>query len=249
MAGNANDDGVAIGFVILFIVLLLVAGLFYYMQIRHTIPAKVVPVSSGTCTCSDITDLENRLNVANAAIAEYQNGIQDVNDHDATVGKPTMYNEVTYAEERANVQIAINAVLPRGAPTGTGDTTTDCETVVKADTPCLQGSVQTHENVHSANCQNIKQQLKDAGKLNDFTNYKDSMTMVEYWNDEIAGYQAEIAYINTNLATAKADASCKWACDVDHKTYDSDPECERSCRPTLGSNIDVGLRCRETAPA
>jgi hypothetical protein len=248
MKGNANEDGVGILLVIAILVTIIAIVAIVFAVLAATQAHKAaadVPVAAGTCTCKDTKDLENRQKVVNAAIAEYQNGIADVTAHDAEVGKPTMFNEGTWDEEQANVLIAIKAVLPTGAHTGHGDTTTDCGTVVNADTPCLQGSIQTHENVHRATCQRVIRQLSDAGKGDRFQNFKESMTMVDVWKDEIAGYNAETEYITRNLATAKSDTSCRWECDVDHKSYDSHEECERSCRPKLGSNIRLGFRCSQ----
>jgi hypothetical protein len=247
MKGKPDDDaGIAliIAIIVTIIAIVAIIGAIVSMNQAHKASADV-PVATGTCTCKDVKDLENRQKVVNAAIAEYQLGIADVNAHDAKVGSPTMYNEGTWNEEQANVLTAIQGALPKGAHTGHGDTTTDCGTTVTADTPCLQGSFQTHENVHRATCQRVIGQLSDAGKGSRFQNFKESMTMVDVWNDEIAGYNAETDYISKNLARAKSDTSCKWVCDVDHKSYDSQEVCERSCRPTLGSNIKVGLRCTQ----
>ncbi len=247
MKGSTNDDaGIALIIAIIVTIIAIAAIIGAIVSMNQAAKAGVdVPVKEGTCGCKDIKDLENRLAVVNAAIAEYQLGIGDVNAHDAKTGKTTMYNEGTYAEEQENVKIAMQEVFKKGSRTGKGDTTSDCGTTVTADTPCLQGSFQAHENVHRATCQRVIGQLSDAGRGSAFQNFRTSMTMVDMWNDEIAGYNAEIAYINRNLATAKNDKTCKWECDVDHKTYDSQEVCERSCRPTLGSNIKVGLRCTQ----
>jgi hypothetical protein len=249
MAGHSDNDGVALLWIILFIVFVLIVASGLYLLTKHTIPTKTVSVPGGMCTCADIPDLKNRLNEVNAAIEEYKAAIQDVNAHDATTGKPTMFNMGTYSDEKANLQTIVQSVHTPGTHSGTGETKSDCETTVTADTACIRGSLQTHENVHVPTCEKIKQKLVNAGTYNALTtDYKTSMTMVEYFNDEIAGYQAEIPYINTNLEKAKTDASCKWACDVDHKTYDSASECEGSCRPTLGSVIKpFGHRCEQTA--
>lgn len=248
MRGTSNEDaGIALIIAIIVTIIAIVAIIGAIVSMNQAGKAGVdVPVQEGACTCKDVKDLENRLNVAKAAIAEYQLGINDVNAHDAKVGKPTMYNEGTWKEEQENVKIAMQAVFVKGSRTGKGDTTTDCGTSVTADTPCLRGSFQTHENVHRATCQRVTGELKASGKGGAFQNFKESMKMVDVWNDEIAGYNAEIAYISKNLAKAKSDTSCKWECDVDHKTYDSQEVCERSCRPTLGSNVKLGLRCTQT---
>ena len=87
-----------------------------------------------------------------------------------------MYNEDTFTEEQANVQIAINGAHIKGTRSGSGDTGTDCGTKVDAPTACLKGSFQAHENVHASTCQRMKSQ----NKLSWNANYKDSMTMIEY---------------------------------------------------------------------
>jgi hypothetical protein len=98
---------------------------------------------------------------------------------------------------------------------------------VNAPTACLQGSFQTHENVHAATCQRIKGQKSLSWNVN----YKDTMTMIEYWNDEIAGYQAEIAYLNAEIASAPAKGGCvQYECKKGSGVfYDSAPKCTANC--------------------
>lgn len=227
MRSYVNEDGLIPLLVAILLVALVLGGLYYVYGNQK----QVVPVASGKCTCNDIPDLKNRINEVNAAIGEYQAAIGDVQSHDAGTGKPTMYNEGTFNEEKANVQIAINGAHTQGTRSGSGDTGTDCGTTVKAATPCLEGSFQSHENVHAATCQRIKGQLKSGDKLSWTTNYKDSMTMVEYWNDEIAGYQAEIPYLNQEIARAKSDPGClQYECKKGSGTfYDDAVECTRNC--------------------
>lgn len=241
------EEGLALPFIALLVVLaiLVCAGVVLYIQ--HGNATTVVPVASGTCSCADVADLENRLGEANAAIAEYQAAISEVQAMDAKAGKKTMYSDELYTYEQENVQLAINSAHITGARTGTGDTDTACETKVSAPTPCLTGSLQSHENVHSSTCQRVKQGLGD--KYSPLTtDYRNSLTMEEFWNDEIAAYSAEIRYINENLPKAKADTSaCQWTCIDDKKSYDDHAECERSCRGGLGKTITTGYRCKNTA--
>ena len=145
-----------------------------------------------------------------------------------------MYNDALFLQEQENVQAAMNAVKRRGTRKVSGDTRIDCTTIVNAATACLKASGQTHENMHARACN----AMKAAGRA-----YRTSMTMVQVWNEEIAGYASEIEYLNRNLAAAKTD-KC-WTCDVDGKSYADRSECERSCRPTLGSTIKLGLRCTQ----
>jgi hypothetical protein len=231
MIRENNENAIAIPFLILVGILILAVGVLAVMYFQHSDAKTVAAVDSGTCTCADIPDLKNRLNEVNAAIAEYKLAIADVQAHDKEVGSPTMYNEGTFNDEQANVQIAINGAHTKGARTGTGDTDTACETKVDAPSSCLKGSIQTHENVHSATCLQTKKNLDAAGKGSWTTNYKNSMTMIEYWNDEIAAYSAEIPYLNREIASAKSDAGCfQYECKKGSGVfYDDAVECTSNC--------------------
>lgn len=235
MMRENNENAIAIPFLILVGILILAVGVLAVMYIQHSDPKTVVAVESGTCTCSDIPDLKNRLNEVNAAIAEYNLAIGDVQAHDTEVGSPTMYNENTFNEEQGNVQIAINGAHTQGTRSGSGDTDTACETNVDAPTPCLRASFQTHENVHSATCKQTKANLKSDASWT--TNYKDSMTMIEYWNDEIAAYNAEIPYLTKEIAHAKSDPGClQYECKKGSGVfYDDAVECTRNCIRKIAS--------------
>jgi hypothetical protein len=241
-----DDDALAIPFIILLVVLALAVGLLAVMYFQHGNATTVAPVAPGQCTCADVADLENRLGEANAAIAEYQAAVGELRGVDAKAGKKTMYSDGLYKYEQENVQLAIDGAYKKGARSGKGDTDTACETKIAAPTACLQGSFQTHENLHSASCQRVKQELGD--KYSPLTtDYRNSLTMEAFWNEEIAAYTAEIKYINENLPKAKADTSkCQWTCIDDGKSYDDHTVCEKSCRGGLGKTI-TGLRCRNTA--
>jgi hypothetical protein len=247
MDRTSPEDAIALPFIALLFVLALVVGVLAVMYLQHSDAKTVVPVASGECSCADVADLENRLAEANAAIAEYQVAIGEIRAVDAASGKKTMYSDELYTYEQENVQLAINGAHIRGTRSGSGDTDTACETTVNAPTPCLQGSFQTHENVHSSTCQRVKQGMGDQySPLT--TDFRETLTMEEYWNDEIAAYTAEIRYINENLPKAKADTSkCQWTCIDDNKAYDSHEVCERSCRGGLGKTITTGYRCKNTA--
>jgi hypothetical protein len=230
-SSHTEDAMLAIPFIILLVLLAAVVVVGAYMIFHQSGAQQVVAVPSGKCTCEDIPDLRNRLNEVNAAITEYQAAIGDVQAHDAGVGSPTMYNEGTFNDEKANVQNAINGAHTKGTRSGSGDTGTDCGTTVKAPTACLQGSFQTHENVHATTCQRTRDQLKSQGKGSWTTNYKDSMTMIEYWNDEIAGYRAEIPYLNAEIAGAQAKGGCtQYECKKGSgKFYNDKLECTNNC--------------------
>lgn len=224
--------------IILIGVLLLVVGIGIWMLIRTKNAKGIEKVPAVACGCKDINDIDSRMAEARAAITEYQTAIQEVRAWDRDHSTTTMYRDNFFQQEQANVQIAVNNAHKPGTHSVNGDTLTDCSTKVSNSTVCLKASAQTHENVHATTCQQ-----KKAGK-SQFANYKESMTLEQVYDDEIAGYSAEIKYLNENRREAKKDPTCgDWECDVDHKTYDNRPDCERGCRPTLGSTIKVGLRC------
>ncbi|MGE5648176.1 MAG: hypothetical protein ACM336_20555 [Acidobacteriota bacterium] len=205
--------------------LLLLGGLALWRQMSKSVEA----VPAQACTCDDSADIQNRLAEAKAAIGEYQTAIGEF------AARPdTKYSDALYQAEQENVQLAINAATRRGTNKVSGDTRTDCTTIVKAATACMKASGQTHENVHASSCN----AMKAAGRA-----YRGSMTIIEAWKEEISGYTAEIAYLNRNLAGIKS-ANC-WTCDVDGKSYAVRSDCERGCRPTLGSTIKLGLRCTQ----
>jgi hypothetical protein len=231
MRSYVNDNGLVWWPIILALVILaLIVGVIAY---KYSDQKSVVAVESGKCTCEDLPDLRNRLNEVNAAISEYQLAIGDVQSHDTEVGSPTMYNEGTFNDDQANVQIAINGAHTQGTRTGSGDTGTDCGTKVDAPTACLKGSIRAHENVHATTCQ----QMKSRNKLSWNANYKDSMTMIEYWNDEIAGYQAEISYLNAEIAHAASDRSCvQYECKKGSGVfYETAGKCNANCVRKIAS--------------
>lgn len=226
-----NSHGfIALPFLILVGIFILVAALLAVMYFQHSDPQKVVPVESGTCTCTDISDLENRLGEATAAIAEYQQATQEIKAVDAKNGKATMYSDDLYIYEQSNVQLAINDVHKAGTRSGSGTTDTACETKVEAGTPCLKGSFQLHENKHSETCQRIKQQMGD--KYSSLTtDYRESLTMAEFWNDEISAYSAEITHLNKEIASARSKPGCLlYECKKGSgKFYNDKLECTNNC--------------------
>lgn len=223
MRSYAKEDG-WIPLLVTILVLALVFGGLYYVYGNQK---QVVSVDSGKCTCDDLSDLRNRLKEADAAIAEYKLAIKDVEKYQEESGKVVGYNEDTFREEQANVQKVIDAAYSTGAHSGTGDTGTDCGTTVNARTDCLRGSLQAHENVHASTCQRIKGQNQLAWNAN----YKDKMTMIEYWNEKIAAYTAEYAYLNAEIGRAKADGSCsEYECKKGSGVfYETAGKCQANC--------------------
>jgi hypothetical protein len=217
MRSHANEDGLWLAVGVAVALLLIIGGLYYVYGNQK----QVVSVESGKCTCNDIPDLKGRMVEVKAAIAEYRLAIQDVQNHDEQTGRTTMYNDDTYNEEQENVQNAIKGANTPGTHSGSGKTGTDCGTTVSAATPCLEGSFQTHENVHAAACLRSKT-----------NNYKETMSMVNYWNEEITAYSAELSYLSNEIGNAVKGPACppRYECRKGSGfMYDDVTDCLKNC--------------------
>lgn len=229
----------AIPFIILLVILGIAAAVLIGLAIRSYFSKGVEAVDKTVCGCGDKEDIKNRINEANAAIGEYQRMKGELSAYDAGRGKTTMYSERFFADGQGNVQLAINAVTKPGAHSLKGDTMTDCTTKVSAVTACMKNSAQAHENVHAKTCKE-----KKAGKgASDMSNYKKSMSMQDIWDDEIAGYRAEVSYLNEAMGVAEKD-KCEWICNDNKQAFKTQRECELGCRGGLGKNI-MGMRCKK----
>jgi hypothetical protein len=210
-----NRNGVAILFLVLvgLLVVVVVVGGVSFVAFRND--QKVVPVPEDVCKCSDLTDMESRVNEAAAAAAAFANSMLKQSAADSASRSAAMYNEGSYTSETATAQPAVTAATTPGARTGSGKTGTDCVTKVEAPTECLRAGLQTHENIHSTTCQ----ALKAAGKVGTFGDYKAAMTMVDYWREEVTAYSAEMEYLGRQIARVKADPACKPKTAVKEERY------------------------------
>lgn len=156
---------------------------------------KAVPVADDVCHCPDVPAMEKRLKEDTAAVAEYHKMIDEETE-------PRMWTEQAYLQGKARVS---NAVTNPGGTTGYGETHgDDCTTeLTSPPSDCLKAILQTHENLHSLACQAVKHSPKDPGG-----DYRKSMTIVTYWREEAAGYEAEMAYIRRQMAVAKLESPC-----------------------------------------
>jgi hypothetical protein len=157
----------------------------------------VVPVAtSGVCHCPDVPTMEKRLKEANDAAAEYNKMIQAEGDN------PRPFSEGLYQQGKAAVGKAITK--PGGTP-GSGETHgDDCTTKINnAPNDCIRDSLQTHENLHAAKCLDVKHSERDPGG-----DYRNAETIVTYWREEAAGYEAEAAFLRNQIAIANLEPPC-----------------------------------------
>jgi len=229
-------------------------------------PVRPERPSRSVCGCRDIDYLNKRSVTASIAINKYMEIALKFQNADEASGKQTMYSEKAEQDVDAQVQWTIENIdklnpLFRPVPpeentpaANYGKSTPksiaitnggDCSITINNDDACHYAVLESHEKVHQAACKayhaNDTLHAPWDGLLpGRHTDYKESMTMAEFADEEARAYKAESQYIQDTLATLK---NC-WTCDVDKKSYTDKSVCEQSCRPTLGSTMKLfGSRC------
>jgi hypothetical protein len=210
-----DRSGVAIPFLILVGVLVVVVVIGGVSYVKYKDAKSIVPVPPASCHCPDIADIRNRIAEAGAAIDAYTRLINAIAASDAAAGTPTMFSENQLAQGEATVQTAVNAAHVPGTTSGSGTTDSACVTTVKSGSACIRASLQTHENVHAASCE----ASKSSGRTGRFGDYKASMTMADYWREEVTAYAAEQTYLASSLAQAMAEAGCVAGVAVKDEAY------------------------------
>ncbi len=142
-----------------------------------------------SCTCSNIADLRNMLNEADAAIAANQYEIDGMLAAEKTSGKPVLYTVETYKGKlQVEVQKALDQISPTWDPSihrTTAETSEFlCNTTIHSPTSCLAEVVDKHEAVHRAACNATTTWTKLA-----------DMRLVDKALEEIRAYTAARTYI------------------------------------------------------
>ena len=211
-----NRSGLAPLFLILvgaFVIIVVIGGVSYFV---YKDSKSIVPVPPIACHCPDIADMRNRLHEVSAAAARYAQMASTITTADGPAGKPTMFSDDRWKQGEDAVQKDVNAAYTQGAKSGKGATDTACVTRVESASACIRASLQTHENVHAASCQAAKQ----SGRIGTYGDYKTSMTMADYWREEVAAYTEEARYLSSNLAQAMSEPGCNPpAVAVKEETY------------------------------
>ena len=150
------------------------------------------------CTCADIYDLINRLNMAEAARAALLEELPKVEAADRTQGKRSTLNDRN-ANGVTNQDILRAAIIDRmgsvqmpGASTSAGRTDERCRSrVASGSTACMDEIVMWHENhVHVPAC-------TDGPKS--AIGFRQPQSTIDYIKEEIAGYESEVARIKQVL--------------------------------------------------
>jgi hypothetical protein len=161
------------------------------------------------CTCADQKDMLYRIREADTAINEYQKQIQNYEAQERISGKTVMFTQAEYRNViQPILQTALNNLLkaePTPKPnTATGSTDPNsCDiTINERGSPCLRESAQRHENHHSNECK-----LRKPPVVNQVSDYRDQMRIVNVLQEEIRGYTIEKTYLSGEYA--KLPDGCK----------------------------------------
>lgn len=143
---------------------------------------------SQPCQCKDRGDVTSRIAWANAAIDAYRNEISVIKAREAKDGKRLEYT----IERRQTLQKFVsNYVLQKQIRSGgnnpSAETDVTCRILIHPPaTPCMSAALEIHEKVHKKAC--------DAA--NSFFDWKEKLSLIEYAQEEIAAYTAELAFLN-----------------------------------------------------
>jgi hypothetical protein len=150
--------------------------------------------------------MESRVQEATAAINAI-NGLSQAQSMRPN-GTTTMYTPAQYNQGRDATQPDVSAARRAGARSGKGETDSNCKPTITSYSACLSAGLQTHENAHIKECRAYTDMVKATGKKGP-ADWKEAKTMMNYWAEDVGAYQAEVDYLNRQIARVKADPACK----------------------------------------
>jgi hypothetical protein len=172
------------GIALLGIVVIVVAVgviVLIWANIKHK---TVVTPSETACDCDDLQLILNRERLAEAAIKS----IDSLSKAQSTKNANERYSDDLYKVGKLANQAAVSNASEGDEKTGSAETPpSNCKPdVSKGNGNCMKASLQAHENVHQRECLKYDKRIGD---------YKTEKTMVEYWQEDREGYQAELTYL------------------------------------------------------
>ena len=199
------------------------------------------------CTCADVIDLINRLNMAEAAVEVLKQEITKIEAAQRAAGRDFLMDErndaglSNYDQLKATITEAMGSVQMRGVKSSVGRTDAECRpSIVASSTQCLDEVVMGHEEeVHVAACSSERA----AGKFT-IVGRRPVATAVAYAQEEIRGYQWEIARIREILHTLPPDCQPGWVGRV--SLYEKKTLAITNTLPPLGTRIS-GTENAETS--
>lgn len=148
------------------------------------------------CGCADHADMLNRIDEANVSISEY---LYQKRAYGTKAFSSFDYSELI----QKTLQEMLNKAHKSGTNSVKGGTnvgTCDLRPLEPGSpsqkvTPCLEAGVRIHERVHMDACDIWK---KDSGTFRG-NDYRSSMTMAEYLDEEIRSYEAEKSFFKDQI--------------------------------------------------
>lgn len=158
---------------------------------------RAVAQTNTVCSCADVYDLINRLNMAQAARSALLEQMARFEASDRASGKEShMDDRTTGGSNQDALRSAILADMTRvqmpGASISAAETKGDCSAaIVSHGSACIEEIVMWHEeHVHVPAC-------KDGAK--NALGFRAPLTTIDYIKEEIAGYDSEIQRIKDVL--------------------------------------------------
>lgn len=169
-------------------------------------PKTPEPIHDTTvCTCDDLTDLINRLHMAELAIQALNGEIAKLQNAERTSGRKIMMDtrgangQTAYETIKTTIIEAMSTVQMGEGSTSEAETDANCKASLKRDTypgtPCMDEVVMWHEQqVHVKECST---QVARGGTT--LIGRRAQLPAIDYAREEIRGYESEIAKIREIL--------------------------------------------------
>lgn len=161
--------------------------------------------AGGTCDCIDQADIKKRIRLATEAINGY------VSEMPKWIVSPYTPKDRVVLQSRVEAFMVAHAGVKGLHPAASGGTSNMCFVDVQAPTKCLEEAIRRHEVVHQVACEKVRTQaLKKilSGQASDRFEAVGA-TMLDYMNEEISGYMAELEFLQSELRRLQNDCNPK----------------------------------------
>jgi hypothetical protein len=197
------------------------------------------PSYAQVCKCIDIGDIKARMKEAETAINAYSNESRKMMEQMVRTQEPILYTPARREKLQGHVQAALNqASGGRISPTphmghGPGHTSNVCQIVIDlhpSATACMRESIKRHEEHHSKECR----KTLTAGKvLDSVATGKDrfernNVQLMQYANEEIAGYMTELTFLQGELMRLSQAEECNPKPKPEVRDYTAQPRDRRA---------------------
>jgi hypothetical protein len=155
------------------------------------------------CDCIDQADIKKRIRLATEAMNGYAQEMQK------WIISPYTPKDRETLQARVEAHMVAKAGIKGLHPSASGGTNNLCWVEIKAPTKCLEEAIRRHEMVHQQACEKVRSRaLKKilAGQASDRFEAVGA-TMMDYINEEIAGYMAEVEFLQSELRRLQNDCN------------------------------------------